>query len=53
VRDLGSFITDDEINGLMARRDLIVAKLEGRGDGTTTANGQTPPAASAAKTSKR
>jgi hypothetical protein len=38
---LSPFITDDEINGLMARRDLIVAKLEGRGDGTTTPNPQT------------
>jgi hypothetical protein len=33
----------------MARRDLIVAKLEGRGDGTTTSNGTT----TAAKTSKK
>jgi hypothetical protein len=53
AREIGSFVTDPEIDGLMVRRDLIVAKLEGRGDGTTTANGQTPPAASTAKTSKR
>src|SRR5580658_1791537 len=49
AQQLGTFITDDEINGLMARRDLIVAKLEGRGDGTTTSNGST----TAAKTSKK
>jgi hypothetical protein len=49
VQQLSPFITDDEINGLMARRDLIVAKLEGRGDGTTTSNGTT----TAAKTSKK
>lgn len=50
AQQLGPFITDDEINGLMARRDLIVAKLEGRGDGTAP-NSQT--AALTAKTSKR
>lgn len=33
ARDLGPFLTDAEIDGLMARRDLIVSKLEGRGDG--------------------
>jgi hypothetical protein len=50
ARDLGPFLTDAEIDGLMARRDLIVAKLEGRGDGLTI---QRPGAAStAAKTSK-
>lgn len=49
VQQLSPFITDDEINGLMARRDLIVAKLEGRGDGTTTTSGTT----TAAKTSKK
>lgn len=35
TRDLGPFLTDAEIDGLMARRDLIVSKLEGRGDGVT------------------
>ncbi len=52
VRDLGPFLTTAEIDGLMARRDLIVAKLEGRGDGTAPAR----PAASstaASKTSSR
>jgi hypothetical protein len=51
AQQLGTFITDDEINGLMARRDLIVAKLEGRGDGTTTPNAQT--STTSAKTSKK
>jgi hypothetical protein len=50
ARDLGPFLTEAEIDGLMARRDLIVAKLEGRGDGVTI---QRPAATStAAKTSK-
>jgi hypothetical protein len=31
VRDLGPYLDDDEIAGLMARRDLIVAKLESSG----------------------
>ncbi len=35
TRELGPYLTQAEIDGLMARRDLIVAKLEGRGDGTT------------------
>ena len=34
ARELGPYLTDAEIDGLMARRGLIVAKLEGRGDGT-------------------
>jgi hypothetical protein len=50
ARDLGPFLTEAEIDGLMARRDLIVAKLEGRGDGVTI---QRPgDASTAAKTSK-
>ncbi len=52
VQQLGPNITDDEINGLMARRDLIVAKLEGRGDGTAP-SAQTAAAAATSKTSKR
>jgi hypothetical protein len=52
ARELGPFLTDAEIDGMMARRDLIVAKLEGRGDGLTI---QSRPAttSTAAKTSKR
>jgi hypothetical protein len=32
VRDLGPYLDDEEIAGLMARRDLIVAKLESSGN---------------------
>ena len=35
TRELSPFLTDAEIDGLMARRDLIVAKLERRSDGTS------------------
>ncbi len=51
VRELGPFLTDAEIDGLMARRDLIVAKLEGRGDGLTLPN-RTPASSAASKASK-
>jgi hypothetical protein len=51
AQQLGPFITDEEINGLMARRDLIVAKLEGRSDGTSTGT-RTQPATTPLKTSK-
>jgi hypothetical protein len=51
VRELGPFLTDAEMDGLMARRDLIVAKLEGRGDGLTLPN-RTPASSAASKTSK-
>ena len=37
-RELSPFLTQAEIDGLMFRRDLIVAKLEGKGDGTTAPN---------------
>ncbi len=50
ARDLGPLLTEDEINGMMARRDLIVAKLEGRGDGMTAA---TPAAAAGSKTAAK
>jgi hypothetical protein len=51
TRELGEFLIAAEIDGMMARRDLIVAKLEGRGDGTTAP--KTSPAASVtSKTSK-
>jgi hypothetical protein len=50
---LTPYVTDEEINGLMVRRDLIVAKLEGHGDGTTTSDGLTPPAVSPTKTTKK
>jgi hypothetical protein len=33
ARDIGDLLTPEEIDGMMARRDLIVAKLEGRGTG--------------------
>lgn len=46
ARDLGPFLTDAEIDGLMARRDLIVAKLEGRGDGISPAPHSAPSAIS-------
>jgi hypothetical protein len=49
ARDLGPFLTDAEIDGMMARRDLIVAKLEGRGDGTSV-SGKMPPSSTASKT---
>jgi hypothetical protein len=51
VGELAPFLTDAEIDGLMARRDLIVAKLEGRGDGLTLPN-RTPASSAASKTSK-
>jgi hypothetical protein len=51
AQQLATLITDDEIDGLMARRDLIVAKLEGRGDGTSAPTGQN--STTAAKTSKK
>jgi hypothetical protein len=35
ARELGPYLTGAEVDGMMARRDLIVAKLEGRGDGTS------------------
>lgn len=47
-RELGPFLTTAEIDGLMFRRDLIVAKLEGKSDGTTL-----PPATAKAKTTGR
>lgn len=31
VREMGEFLTADEIDGMMARRDLIVSKLEANG----------------------
>jgi hypothetical protein len=31
VRDLGEFVTPEEIDGLLARRDLIVQKLQATG----------------------
>jgi hypothetical protein len=49
VRQLGEFLTDAEINGMMARRELIVAKLEGRGDGTSV-SGRQPASSTATKT---
>jgi hypothetical protein len=52
TRDLGEFLTAEEIDGLMARRDLIVAKLEGRGDGTAVASTH-PTVPASTKTSKR
>jgi hypothetical protein len=51
ARELGPFLTDAEIDGLMARRDLIVAKLEGRGDGVTLPN-RTPASSATSKASK-
>jgi hypothetical protein len=51
TRDMGDLLTGAEIDGMMARRDLIVAKLEGRGDGTTTGV-KTPAASVTSKTSK-
>jgi hypothetical protein len=52
VRDLGPLLTAAEIDGLMARRDLIVAKLEGRGDGTTTGT-KTPASSTVSKTNSK
>jgi hypothetical protein len=51
MRELSPLITDEEINGLMARRDLIVAKLEGRGDGTSA--GSLPAPARGTRTAKK
>jgi hypothetical protein len=51
TQQLSAFITDEEINGLMARRDLIVAKLEGRGDGIAPASAQSTT--SVTKTTKK
>lgn len=48
--ELGPFLTDAEIDGLMARRNLIVAKLEGKGDGITPA-GRLPAPTATSKTS--
>lgn len=45
-RDLGPFLTDAEIDALMFRRDLIVSKLEGKGDGITMTNRHAASAAS-------
>lgn len=52
ARELGPYLTEAEINGLMARRDLIVAKLEGRGDGTSL-QASSPAGTKTAATSKR
>ena len=38
ARELGPFLTDAEIDALMFRRDLIVSKLEGKGDGIVLPN---------------
>jgi hypothetical protein len=57
VRELGEFLTPEEIDGLMARRDLIVAKLQQNGNPQD--NGVELPArytsrpAGTSKTSKR
>ncbi len=51
ARELGPYLTDAEIDGLMARRELIVAKLEGRGDGVLPPS-HTPASSAASKTAK-
>jgi hypothetical protein len=51
TRELGPFLTEGEIDGMMARRDLIVAKLEGRGDGIVMPTH--PSASTTTGTSKR
>ncbi len=47
-RDLGTLLTDAEIDALMFRRDLIVSKLEGKGDGITLPNGRATSSAATA-----
>ncbi len=52
ARELGPYVTEAEIDGLMARRDLIVSKLEGRGDGTTLSNRSAASTAASKSASK-
>jgi hypothetical protein len=52
ARQMDGLLTDAEIDGMMARRDLIVAKLEGRSDGVMMP-AKTPVSSARSKSSKR